>query len=271
MKKILLLLCLYLGLAANALELTEAHEKAIENTVKHYENILKQDFTANISCPQVFGMINMLLAAQAKAAQAKTAQAPKNIPVPTINSVRRTHNAKKSSDKYTINWGRQVPKEMADFLSEGLDANEGFDSFSDVCSAMTLDGLKEIAEYAADNDAKLLQENPNQFVVSVTGLDEELVEGAKITAANICFNKKFFTVDYVKLMLLGGKSIEISIAHQKVGGGEGNNNNIGAVPTRIVVKNNLQKQIGGFVVPPQLNFMINYSFQNRGGDGMGMP
>ena len=116
-----------------------------------------------------------------------------------------------------------------------------------------------------------MQENPNQFVVSVTGLDEELVEGAKITAANICFNKKFFTVDYVKLMLLGGKSIEISIAHQKVGGGEGNNNNIGAVPTRIVVKNNLQKQIGGFVVPPQLNFMINYSFQNRGGDGMGMP
>ena len=32
MKKILLLLCLCLGFAANALELTEAHEKAIEKT-----------------------------------------------------------------------------------------------------------------------------------------------------------------------------------------------------------------------------------------------
>ena len=260
MKKIFLLLCLSLGLAANALELTEAHEKAIENTVKHYQNILKQDFNANISCPQIFGLINAMLMMQAKAANA-----PKNVPVPTINSVRRTHNAKKSSDKYTINWGRQVPKEMADFLSEGLDANAGFDSFSDVCSAMTLDGLKEIAEYAADNDAKLLQENPNQFVVSVTGLDEELVEGAKITAANICFNKKFFTVDYVKLMLLGGKSIEIAIAHQKVGGGEGSNNNLGAVPTRIVVKNNLQTQVEGMAIPPQLNFMINYSFQTTDG------
>jgi hypothetical protein len=263
MKKILLLLCLCLGFAANALELTEAHEKAIENTVTHYQNILKQDFNANISCPQIFGLINAMLMMQAKAANA-----PKNVPVPTINSVRRTHNAKKSTDKYSVNWGR-LPKEMADKLSEGID--EKLEAFGDVCSALTLDGLKEIAEYASDNDAKLMQENPNQFVVSVTGLDEELVEGAKITAANICFNKKFFTVDYVKLMLLGGKSIEISIAHQKVGGGEGNNNNIGAVPTRIVVKNNLQKQIGGFVVPPQLNFMINYSFQNRGGDGMGMP
>ena len=262
MKKILLLLCLCLGFAANALELTEAHEKAIENTVTHYQNILKQDFNANISCPQIFGLINAMLMMQAKAANA-----PKNVPVPTINSVRRTHNAKKSTDKYSVNWGR-LPKEMADKLSEGID--EKLEAFGDVCSALTLDGLKEIAEYASDNDAKLMQENPNQFVVSVTGLDEELVEGAKITAANICFNKKFFTVDYVKLMLLGGKSIEISIAHQKVGGGEGNNNNIGAVPTRIVVKNNLQKQIGGFVVPPQLNFMINYSFQNRGG-GMGMP
>ena len=264
MKKILLLLCLCLGFAANALELTEAHEKAIENTVTHYQNILKQDFNANISCPQIFGLINAMLMMQAKAANA-----PKNVPVPTINSVRRTHNAKKSTDKYSVNWGRQLPKEITDKLSEGID--EKLEAFGDVCSALTLDGLKEIAEYASDNDAKLMQENPNQFVVSVTGLDEELVEGAKITAANICFNKKFFTVDYVKLMLLGGKSIEISIAHQKVGGGEGNNNNIGAVPTRIVVKNNLQKQIGGFVVPPQLNFMINYSFQNRGGDGMGMP
>ena len=263
MKKILLLLCLCLGFAANALELTEAHEKAIENTVTHYQNILKQDFNANISCPQIFGLINAMLMMQAKAANA-----PKNVPVPTINSVRRTHNAKKSTDKYSVNWGR-LPKEMADKLSEGID--EKLEAFGDVCSALTLDGLKEIAEYASDNDAKLMQENPNQFVVSVTGLDEELVEGAKITAANICFNKKFFTVDYVKLVLLGGKSIEIAIAHQKVGGGEGNNNNIGAVPTRIVVKNNLQKQIGGFVVPPQLNFMINYSFQNRGGDGMGMP
>ena len=263
MKKILLLLCLCLGFAANALELTEAHEKAIENTVTHYQNILKQDFNANISCPQIFGLINAMLMMQAKAANA-----PKNVPVPTINSVRRTHNAKKSTDKYSVNWGR-LPKEMADKLSEGID--EKLEAFGDVCSALTLDGLKEIAEYASDNDAKLMQENPNQFVVSVTGLDEELVEGAKITAANICFNKKFFTVDYVKLMLLGGKSIEISIAHQKVGGGEGNNNNIGAVPTRIVVKNNLQTQVEGMAIPPQLNFMINYSFQNRGGDGMGMP
>ena len=262
MKKILLLLCLCLGFAANALELTEAHEKAIENTVKHYQNILKQDFNANISCPQIFGLINAMLMMQAKAANA-----PKNVPVPTINSVRRTHNAKKSTDKYSVNWGR-LPKEMADKLSEGID--EKLEAFGDVCSALTLDGLKEIAEYASDNDAKLMQENPNQFVVSVTGLDEELVEGAKITAANICFNKKFFTVDYVKLMLLGGKSIEISIAHQKVGGGEGSNNNLGAVPTRIVVKNNLQTQVEGMAIPPQLNFMINYSFQNRGG-GMGMP
>ena len=262
MKKILLLFCLCLGFAANALELTEAHEKAIENTVKHYENILKQDFNANISCPQIFGLINAMLMMQAKAANA-----PKNVPVPTINSVRRTHNAKKSTDKYSVNWGR-LPKEMADKLSEGID--EKLEAFGDVCSALTLDGLKEIAEYASDNDAKLMQENPNQFVVSVTGLDEELVEGVKITAANICFNKKFFTVDYVKLMLLGGKSIEISIAHQKAGGGEGGNNNLGAVPTRIVVKNNLQTQVEGMAIPPQLNFMINYSFQNRGG-GMGMP
>ena len=262
MKKILLLLCLCLGFAANALELTEAHEKAIENTVKHYQNILKQDFNANISCPQIFGLINAMLMMQAKAANA-----PKNVPVPTINSVRRTHNAKKSTDKYSVNWGR-LPKEMADKLSEGID--EKLEAFGDVCSALTLDGLKEIAEYASDNDAKLMQENPNQFVVSVTGLDEELVEGAKITAANICFNKKFFTVDYVKLVLLGGKSIEIAIAHQKVGGGEGSNNNLGAVPTRIVVKNNLQTQVEGMAIPPQLNFMINYSFQNRGG-GMGMP
>ena len=262
MKKILLLLCLCLGFAANALELTEAHEKAIENTVTHYQNILKQDFNANISCPQIFGLINAMLMMQAKAANA-----PKNVPVPTINSVRRTHNAKKSTDKYSVNWGR-LPKEMADKLSEGID--EKLEAFGDVCSALTLDGLKEIAEYASDNDAKLMQENPNQFVVSVTGLDEELVEGAKITAANICFNKKFFTVDYVKLVLLGGKSIEISIAHQKVGGGEGGNNNLGAVPTRIVVKNNLQTQVQGMAIPPQLNFMINYSFQNRGG-GMGMP
>ena len=195
MKKILLLLCLCLGFAANALELTEAHEKAIENTVKHYQNILKQDFNANISCPQIFGLINAMLMMQAKAANA-----PKNVPVPTINSVRRTHNAKKSTDKYSVNWGR-LPKEMADKLSEGID--EKLEAFGDVCSALTLDGLKEIAEYASDNDAKLMQENPNQFVVSVTGLDEELVEGAKITAANICFNKKFFTVDYVKLVLLG--------------------------------------------------------------------
>lgn len=263
MKKILLLLCLCLGFAANALELTEAHEKAIENTVTHYQNILKQDFNANISCPQIFGLINAMLMMQAKAANA-----PKNVPVPTINSVRRTHNAKKSTDKYSVNWGR-LPKEMADKLSEGID--EKLEAFGDVCSALTLDGLKEIAEYASDNDAKLMQENPNQFVVSVTGLDEELVEGAKITAANICFNKKFFTVDYVKLMLLGGKSIEINIAHQKAGGGEGGNNNLGAVPTRIVVKNNLQTQVQGMAIPPQLNFMINYSFKNRGGDGMGMP
>ena len=262
MKKILFLLCLCLGLAATALELTEAHEKVIENTVKHYENILKQDFTANINCPQIFAPINVMLMAQAKAANA-----PKNIPVPTINSVKRVHNAKKSTDKYTINWGRQLPKEITDKLSEGID--EKMDAFGDVCSALTLDGLKEVAEYASDNDGKLLQENPNQFVVSITGLDEELVEGAKITGANICFNKKFFTVDYIKLFLLGGKTIEISIAHQKVGGGEGNNN-LGAVPMRIVVKNNLQTQVEGMVIPPQLNFMINYSFQNRGG-GMGMP
>jgi hypothetical protein len=261
MKKILFLLCLCLGLAATALELTEAHEKAIENTVKHYGNILKQDFTANISCPQIFTMINMMLKAQAMAANA-----PKNVPVPTINSVKRVHNAKKSSDKYTVNWGRQIPKEITDKLSEGID--DKLDGFGEVCAALTLDGLKEIAEYASDNDGKLEQETPNQFVVSVKGLDEELMEGVKITGANICFNKKNFTVDYVKLMLLGGKSVEIQIAHQRIGGGEGNNN-LGAVPTRIVVKNNLQTQVEGMAIPPQLNFMINYSFQNRGG-GMGM-
>ena len=257
MKKIYFLLCLCLGISVFALDLTEAHEKAIENTVKHYGNILKQDFNANISCPQIFGLINAMLMMQAKAANA-----PKNVPVPTINSVRRTHNAKKSTDKYSVNWGR-LPKEMADKLSEGID--EKLEAFGDVCSALTLDGLKEIAEYAADNDAKLLQENPNQFVVSVTGLDEELMEGVKITGANILFNKKFLTVDYVKLILLGGKAIEIAIAHQQGGG------NIGAVPARIIVKNNLQKQVEGMAIPPQLNFMINYSFQNRGGDGMGMP
>ena len=257
MKKIYFLLCLCLGISVFALDLTEAHEKAIENTVKHYGNILKQDFTANIACPQIFGIINAMLMMQAKAANA-----PKNVPVPTITSVRRTHNAKKSTDKYAVNWGR-LPKEMADKLSEGVD--DKLEAFGDVCSALTLDGLKEIAEYAADNDAKLLQENPNQFVVSVTGLDEELMEGVKITGANILFNKKFSTVDYVKLILLGGKAIEISIAHQQGGG------NIGAVPARIIVKNNLQKQVEGMAIPPQLNFMINYSFQNRGGDGMGMP
>ena len=257
MKKIYFLLCLCLGISVFALDLTEAHEKAIEKTVKHYENILKQDFTANIACPQIFGIINAMLMMQAKAANA-----PKNAPIPTITSVRRTHNAKKSTDKYAVNWGR-LPKEMADKLSEGVD--DKLEAFGDVCSALTLDGLKEIAEYAADNDAKLLQENPNQFVVSVTGLDEELMEGVKITGANILFNKKFFTVDYVKLILLGGKAIEISIAHQQGGG------NIGAVPARIIVKNNLQKQVEGMAIPPQLNFMINYSFQNRGGDGMGMP
>ncbi|MBO7621616.1 MAG: hypothetical protein J6T06_13970 [Victivallales bacterium] len=257
MKKITFLLCLCLGMSVFALDLTEAHEKAIENTVKHYGNILKQDFTANIACPQIFGIINAMLMMQAKAANA-----PKNVPVPTITSVRRSHNAKKSSDKYTVNWGR-LPKEMADKLSEGVD--DKLEAFGDVCSALTLDGLKEIAEYAADNDAKLLQENPNQFLVSVPGLDEELMEGVKITGANILFNKKFLTVDYVKLILLGGKAIEISIAHQQGGG------NIGAVPARIIVKNNLQKQVEGMAIPPQLNFNINYSFQNRGGDGMGMP
>ena len=257
MKKIYFLLCLCLGISVFALDLTEAHEKAIENTVKHYGNILKQDFKANIACPQIFGIINAMLMMQAKAANA-----PKNAPIPTITSVRRTHNAKKSTDKYAVNWGR-LPKEMADKLSEGVD--DKLEAFGDVCSALTLDGLKEIAEYAADNDAKLLQENPNQFVVSVTGLDEELMEGVKITGANILFNKKFLTVDYVKLILLGGKAIEISIAHQQGGG------NIGAVPTRIIVKNNLQKQVEGMAIPPQLNFNINYSFQNRGGDGMGMP
>ena len=257
MKKIYFLLCLCLGISVFALDLTEAHEKAIEKTVKHYENILKQDFTANIACPQIFGIINAMLMMQAKAANA-----PKNVPVPTITSVRRTHNAKKSTDKYAVNWGR-LPKEMADKLSEGVD--DKLEAFGDVCSALTLDGLKEIAEYAADNDAKLLQENPNQFVVSVTGLDEELMEGVKITGANILFNKKFSTVDYVKLILLGGKAIEIAIAHQQGGG------NIGAVPARIIVKNNLQKQVEGMAIPPQLNFNINYSFQNRGGDGMGMP
>ena len=257
MKKITFLLCLCLGMSVFALDLTEAHEKAIENTVKHYGNILKQDITANIACPQIFGIINAMLMMQAKAANA-----PKNVPVPTITSVRRSHNAKKSSDKYTVNWGR-LPKEMADKLSEGVD--DKLEAFGDVCSALTLDGLKEIAEYAADNDAKLLQENPNQFLVSVPGLDEELMEGVKITGANILFNKKFLTVDYVKLILLGGKAIEISIAHQQGGG------NIGAVPARIIVKNNLQKQVEGMAIPPQLNFNINYSFQNRGGDGMGMP
>ncbi|MBO7091121.1 MAG: hypothetical protein J6W23_04995 [Victivallales bacterium] len=257
MKKITFLLCLCLGMSVFALDLTEAHEKAIENTVKHYGNILKQDFTANIACPQIFGIINAMLMMQAKAANA-----PKNAPIPTITSVRRTHNAKKSTDKYAVNWGR-LPKEMADKLSEGVD--DKLEAFGDVCSALTLDGLKEIAEYAADNDAKLLQENPNQFLVSVPGLDEELMEGVKITGANILFNKKFFTVDYVKLILLGGKAIEISIAHQQGGG------NIGAVPARIIVKNNLQKQVEGMAIPPQLNFNINYSFQNRGGDGMGMP
>ena len=258
MKKITFLLCLCLGLSVFALDLTEAHEKAIEKTVKHYENILKQDFTANIACPQIFGIINAMLMMQAKAANA-----PKNVPVPTITSVRRTHNAKKSSDKYTVNWGRQLPKEITDKLSEGVD--DKLEAFGDVCSALTLDGLKEIAEYASDNDGKLMQENPNQFIVTLTGLDEELMEGVKITGANICFNKKFATVDYVKLMLLGGKAIEISIAHQQGG------NNIGAVPARIIVKNNLQKQVEGMAIPPQLNFNINYSFQNRGGDGMGMP
>ena len=260
MKKISFLLCLCICLGASALELTEAHEKAIENTVKHYENILKQDFTVNIACPQIFGMINAMLMMQAKAANA-----PKNVPVPTITSVKRTHNAKKSSDKYAVNWGRQLPKEITDKLSEGID--DKLDAFGDICSALTLDGLKDIAEYAADNDAKLMQESPAQFVVSVTGLDEELMEGVKITGANICFNKKFFTVDYVKLILLGGKSIEISIAHQKAGG-EGNSG-LGAVPARIVMKNNLQKQVEGFAIPPQLNFNLGYSFKNRG-DGMGM-
>ena len=260
MKKIYFLLCLCLGLSIFALDLTEAHEKVIENTVKHYGNILKQDFSANINCPQIFGIINMMLMAQAKAANA-----PKNVPVPTITSVRRTHNAKKSSDKYTVNWGRQLPKEITDKLSEGID--EKLEAFGDFCSALTLDGLKDIAEYASDNDGKLMQENPNQFVVSVTGLDEELMEGVKITGANICFNRRFFTVDYVKLILLGGKSIEITIAHQKAGG-EGNN--LGALPARIVVKNNLQKQVEGMAIPPQLNFNISYSFPNRGG-GMGMP
>jgi hypothetical protein len=262
MKKIYFLLCLCLGLSVFALDLTEAHEKAIENTVKHYENILKQDFTANISCPQIFGLINAMLMMQAKAANA-----PKNAPIPTLNSVRRTHNAKKSSDKYTVNWGRQLPKEISDKLSESID--DKLEAFGDFCSTLTLDGLKDIAEYAADNDGKLMQENPNQFIVSVTGLDEELMEDVKITGANICFNKKFFTVDYVKLILLGGKNIEISIAHQRAGG-EGNNN-LGAIPARIVVKNNLQKQVEGMAIPPQLNFNINYSFKNRGGDGMGMP
>ncbi|MBR5838142.1 MAG: hypothetical protein IKZ84_06315 [Victivallales bacterium] len=258
MKKIYFLLCLCLGISVFALELTEAHEKVIENTVKHYGNILKQDFNANIACPQIFGIINAMLMMQAKAANA-----PKNVPVPTITSVRRTHNAKKSSDKYTVNWGRQLPKEITDKLSEGID--DKLEAFGDVCSALTLDGLKEIAEYAADNDGKLMQENPNQFLVTLKGLDEELVEGVKITEANICFNKKFSTVDYVKLKLLDGKVIEISIAHLQGG------NNIGAVPARIVVKNNLQKQVEGMAIPPQLNFNINYSFQNRGGDGMGMP
>ncbi|MBO4527438.1 MAG: hypothetical protein J5743_07425 [Victivallales bacterium] len=258
MKKIYFLLCLCLGISVFALELTEAHEKVIEKTVKHYENILKQDFNANIACPQIFGIINAMLMMQAKAANA-----PKNVPVPTITSVRRSHNAKKSTDKYTVNWGRQLPKEITDKLSEGID--DKLEAFGDVCSALTLDGLKEIAEYAADNDGKLMQENPNQFLVTLKGLDEELVEGVKITEANICFNKKFSTVDYVKLKLLDGKVIEISIAHLQGG------NNIGAVPARIVVKNNLQKQVEGMAIPPQLNFNINYSFQNRGGDGMGMP
>ncbi|MBR4415285.1 MAG: hypothetical protein IKS67_00850 [Victivallales bacterium] len=258
MKKIYFLLCLCLGISVFALELTEAHEKVIENTVKHYGNILKQDFNANIACPQIFGIINAMLMMQAKAANA-----PKNVPVPTITSVRRSHNAKKSTDKYTVNWGRQLPKEITDKLSEGVD--DKLEAFGDVCSALTLDGLKEIAEYAADNDGKLMQENPNQFLVTLKGLDEELVEGVKITEANICFNKKFSTVDYVKLKLLDGKVIEISIAHLQGG------NNIGAVPARIVVKNNLQKQVEGMAIPPQLNFNINYSFQNRGGDGMGMP
>ena len=258
MKKIYFLLCLCLGISVFALELTEAHEKVIEKTVKHYENILKQDFNANIACPQIFGIINAMLMMQAKAANA-----PKNVPVPTITSVRRSHNAKKSTDKYTVNWGRQLPKEITDKLSEGVD--DKLEAFGDVCSALTLDGLKEIAEYASDNDGKLMQENPNQFLVTLKGLDEELVEGVKITEANICFNKKFFTVDYVKLKLLDGKVIEISIAHM-----QGGNNN-GAVPARIVVKNNLQKQVEGMAIPPQLNFNINYSFQNRGGDGMGMP
>ena len=256
MKKIYFLFCLCLGLSVFALDLTEAHEKSIENTVKHYENILKQDFTANIACPQIFGIINAMLMMQAKAANA-----PKNVPVPTITSVRRSHNAKKSSDKYTVNWARQLPKEITDKLSEGVD--DKLEAFGDVCSALTLDGLKEIAEYASDNDGKLMQENPNQFVVSVTGLDEELMEGVKITGANICFNKKFFTVDYVKLILLGGKSIEISIAHQQGGNG------IGAIPARIVVKNTLQKQVEGMAIPPQINFNINYSFPNRN-NGMGM-
>ena len=112
MKKILFFLCLCLGLAATALELTEAHEKVIENTVKHYENILKQDFTANIACPQIFGIINAMLMMQAKAANA-----PKNVPVPTITSVRRSHNAKKSTDKYTVNWGRHRLVQPLNILS----------------------------------------------------------------------------------------------------------------------------------------------------------
>ena len=83
MKKIYFLLCLCLGISVFALELTEAHEKVIENTVKHYGNILKQDFNANIACPQIFGIINAMLMMQAKAANA-----PTNVPVPTITIAR---------------------------------------------------------------------------------------------------------------------------------------------------------------------------------------
>lgn len=260
MKKLSFLLCVCLCLSATALEISEVHEKVIENTVKHYSSILKQDFTVNINCPQIFGLINGMLFAQAKAAGA-----PANVPIPSISYVRRTHKASKNQDKYDIGWGRKLPKEMLAQAQDKIDSQ--LDAFGEMCSALTLDGLKDIAELASDNTCRLLQENPNQFVVTISGLDEEFTEGVKVIGANICFNKRFNTVDFVSLKLLGGKNIDITINHQKINGDNGNK--YGAVPVRIVIKNNLQKQVGGMAIPPQLNFNLgNYNFASRGDMGM---
>ena len=157
-----------------------------------------------------------------------------------------------------------MPKELIEHAKEKIDTQ--LEAFGEMCSALTLDGLKEIAEFAEDNTCRLLNEDPNQFVVTISGLDEELIEGVKVIGANIRFNKRFNTVDFVSLKLLGNKNIDIAITHQKINGD--NSNKFGAVPMRIVIKNNLQKQVGGMVIPPQLNFVLNYSIPNRGDMGM---